>query len=71
MVSYKKMYLEMKEKYENQVLALGIVVKSDFLCPLCESPLMEAYTEIFCSDESCKYDLTITDLIEKLDLKRS
>jgi len=73
MTSYKTLYEktllelnELKELYSQPDKG----VESDFLCPLCGKTLIEYSSEICCSDENCKYDLTITDLIAKLNLER-
>jgi len=73
MVSYKNLYektltelKELKELYNQP----DKETESDYICPLCGNTLLESTNEIYCSDENCKYDLTIVDLIAKLNLQR-
>lgn len=58
MVSYKKLYLELKEtiKQENKS------IQSDYYCPLCNSIILENQSEYYCSNESCKFDKINSDL---------
>jgi len=60
MVSYKQMYNNLL----NQINNTKENIESDYNCPLCNSILLESNSELYCSNESCKFDKTITDLIE-------
>ena len=59
MVSYKKLYEELKEKNENEAKP----VESDYLCPLCNSECLENNTEIWCTKEGCTFDKTFGELV--------
>ncbi len=51
MVSYKKMYEELQA-------LMNSVNKTSFLCPICNSPILEQGNEYYCSNEDCKFDKT-------------
>ena len=63
MTSYKTLYLDLKKSLEVKPIL------SDFICPLCDSDLLETSSELYCTNVDCKYDLTIVDLIGKLNLE--
>lgn len=49
--------------------------ESEYICPLCESILLESDSEFFCSNENCKFDKTFDELVffyaEHNNLERS
>ena len=59
MVSYKKMYEDLKKRMEED----SIPIKADYLCPKCNSELLESHSELYCSNEECDFDKTFGDLI--------
>ena len=60
MTSYKKLY----ENLLTQIKESNKDIKSDYNCPICNSNLLESNSELYCSNESCKFDKTIVDLID-------
>ncbi len=57
MVSYKKLYDELKEKVESEE-------ETDYICPDCNSSLLLTYTgELYCSNNECKFDKTLGDIL--------
>ena len=76
MTSYKAKWIESEKKLKEQKDSLNTVSKTVFLCPLCNSIILESNSEYFCKNEKCKFDKTINDLwfyytesnkIERLD----
>ena len=60
MVSYKKLYMDLKATIEQNSKSY----ESDYNCPLCESVLLQSNSELYCSNDSCKYDITFDKLIQ-------
>jgi hypothetical protein len=51
MVSYKQLYEELKS-------TMYPVNETDYLCPICNKPILEQNCEYYCSGEDCKFDKT-------------
>jgi len=67
MVSYKKLYEDLKKAIEEQ----NKPTESDYLCPECGSVILETPTEWYCSNEECKFDCTSGDLWENYAVGRN
>jgi len=59
MVSYKKLYEDLKKSVEDS----NKPVKSNYLCPKCNNILMDASSEIYCLNEDCTFDYTPDEII--------
>jgi len=60
MVSYKKLYEDLKKEVEQG----NKDHESDYLCPHCNKVLMETpYSEIYCNDDKCNFDYTPDEII--------
>lgn len=69
MVSYKKLYEDLKEEIKRQ----NREQKTDYLCPLCDNVILNSLDEYYCSNENCKFDKTGNELFyyyaESIDLE--
>jgi len=67
-VKTSKGQISWKKTFENLFRIFSIQnepVETEFACPLCSKPIMMASSEIFCSDDTCKFNPTMIDLIAK------
>ena len=59
MTSYKKLYLESQRSITN-------FQKIPYNCPECNSQLQMSISEIICSNEKCKFDKTLGELLPRI-----